>query len=124
MEEDIEILQEILSRPMYYFNTELSFEAIQIRAKAIENILARLEQLEKENEECKLDVQDYLKQAQENAEIYRKAQKKIQDLKANSIPKSIVENKIEELEANKNMNIMARSSQIDILKELLGGSNE
>lgn len=39
-------------------------------------------ELRKENEECKLDVQDYLKQAQENAEMYRKAQKKIQDLKA------------------------------------------
>ena len=43
-------------------------------------------------------MQDYLKQAQENAEIYRKAQKKIQDMKANSIPKSVIREKIEELE--------------------------
>ena len=42
----------------------------------------QIKELRKENEECKLDVQDYLKQAQENAEMYRKAQKKIQDLKA------------------------------------------
>ena len=49
-----------------------------------DNTLTRrtIKQLQKENEECKLDVQDYLKQAQENAEMYRKAQKKIQDLKA------------------------------------------
>lgn len=49
-----------------------------------DNILTRrtIKQLQEENEECKLDVQDYLKQAQENAEMYRKAQKKIQDLKA------------------------------------------
>lgn len=44
MEEDKEILQEILNEPRYYFNYNLSFEAIQIRAKAIENILNRLEQ--------------------------------------------------------------------------------
>lgn len=49
-----------------------------------DNTLTRrtIKQLQEENEECKLDVQDYLKQAQENAEMYRKAQKKIQDLKA------------------------------------------
>ena len=49
-----------------------------------DNTLTRrtIKQLQEENEECKLDVQDYLKQAQENAAMYRKAQKKIQDLKA------------------------------------------
>ena len=51
-------------------------------SKNAEILLNLIEKLQKENEECKLDVQDYLKQAQENAEMYRKAQKKIQDLKA------------------------------------------
>lgn len=89
-----------------------------------DNTLTRrtIKQLQEENEECKLDVQDYLKQAQENAEMYRKAQKKIQDLKAenkelkndyenlsnsvvvknyyieNSIPIQKVKDKIEELD--------------------------
>lgn len=89
-----------------------------------DNTLTRrtIKQLQEENEECKLDVQDYLKQAQENAEMYRKAQKKIQDLKAeneelkndyenlsnsvvvknhcikNSIPVSLVKDKIEEIQ--------------------------
>lgn len=84
-----------------------------------DNTLTRrtIKQLQEENEECKLDVQDYLKQAQENAEMYRKAQKKIQDLKAENeelnyklhskkialeiynryIPKQKVKDKIEEL---------------------------
>lgn len=60
-----------------------------------DNTLTRrtIKQLQEENEECKLDVQDYLKQAQENAEMYRKAQKKIQDLKAENeeLKKFIIE---------------------------------
>lgn len=51
-------------------------------SKENEQLRTEVNSLRKENEECKLDVQDYLKQAQENAEMYRKAQKKIQDLKA------------------------------------------
>lgn len=96
---------------------------------SVKNILNRLEQLEKENKECKLDVQDYLKQAQENAEIYRKAQKKIQDLKINSIPKSEIRDKIEELNnydsefsqrvSNHSETTLTEFVQ-NILKEILG----
>lgn len=64
-------VQSIIENQQYY-----------IFQKQIEKYEGHIEKLQKENEECKLDVQDYLKQAQENAEMYRKAQKKIQDLKA------------------------------------------
>ena len=53
MEEDIKILKEILTEPRFYFNEKLTFEAMQIKLQAIENILGRLEQLEKENKELK-----------------------------------------------------------------------
>ena len=138
MEEDIKILKKANNVLMGKdTGIKLDFEAT---AQAIENILNRLEQLEKENEECKLDVQDYLKQAQENAEIYRKAQEKIQDLKEeredilkeadkmfreaqDSIPKFAIKKKIKELESYKGLVMYEKynyESTILNLEEILG----
>ena len=76
----------------------------------------------------------YIRQLEKENEFWKEYKEKLDKLDTedfifkheleNHIPKSVIREKIEELEANKNMNIMARSSQIDILKELLGGSNE
>lgn len=71
-------------------------------------------ELRKENEECKLDVQDYLKQAQENAEMYRKAQKKIQDLKAeNEELKNNTRKNENELEFDVNCDWIALQKMLD-----------
>lgn len=80
-----------------------------------DNTLTRrtIKQLQEENEECKLDVQDYLKQAQENAEMYRKAQKKTQDLKAEN---EELKEKNESLELEEKRRIIGRYGEIEIHK--------
>lgn len=79
----------------------------------IQTILTEQEQLEKENESL---VAQYEWQGAIMVNEYMP----LETIKKLFIPKSVIREKIEELEQNKNMNIMARSSQIDILKELLG----
>ena len=123
MEEDIKILKGECDC-IYFENGKCEYNNGKSKCdkgKAIENILNRLEQLEKENKELKLKIRDFYRSRGE----YIKAKAIMtSELRYDYIPKSVIREKIEELEANKNMNIMARSSQIDILKELLGGSND
>jgi hypothetical protein len=119
MEEDIKILKDVL-----HDRDSLSERDF----KAIENILNRLEQPEKENKELTI-----LSKAltEDNKGLFKEMGK----LKTNSIPKSVIREKIEELEKvveiskqtlNKKhikkwqcFNLGCEMGSVNILKELL-----
>lgn len=111
MEEDIKLLKEMKQNCLA--KKEYIDPKAEIKAQAIENVLNRLEQLEKENAELKAMLKNRIKYTQElEKDLFENASHYV-------VPKSVIREKIEELENNRKMNIMARSSQIDILKEIL-----
>jgi hypothetical protein len=92
MEEDIKILEEILSEPRYYFNENLRFDAIQIKCKAIENLLKRYKELEEENKELKKFADIILMRNKPKvAEVIKDS------IFFEYIPISVIQNKIDEL---------------------------
>lgn len=125
MEEDIKLLKEL----MHFTKTdELGYEYFVLRADcryAIENILNRVEQLEKENEELKHWKSEQGCSIQEVYELF--------------IPKSVIREKIEEIQKlyeealkksdlkeietmnHNNFKGIQLEGQRRILKELLGG---
>lgn len=120
MEEDIKILKEKIKQWQPYKNrrkfSEIEKE-IDIENQAIENILNRLEQLEKENEELKAD--NYSANCIISDQI---------DLLRDSIPKSKIIEKIEEMgekqKATKDMcKSLALSTARTTLAELIGLDN-
>lgn len=76
---------------------EEDLECIKALLNLIEKQNNRLEQLEKENKEYRKDYVEYKKQEPQQLSI-KKLAEEILNLKANSIPKSVIRDKIEELE--------------------------
>lgn len=120
MEEDIKILNELIklyerySKNMVF--TEEDRNNATKRVQAIENILNRLEQLEKENESL---VAQYEYQGAIMVNEYMP----LETIKELFIPKSVIREKIEELRYKRDKTEITYylDAQIDMLKELLGG---
>ena len=96
MEEDIKILKGECDC-IYFENGKCEYNNGKSKCdkgKAIENILNRLEQLEKENKELKLKIRDFYRSRGE----YIKAKAIMtSELRYDYIPKSVIREKIEEL---------------------------
>lgn len=147
MEEDIKILKEERDK-LYgelecdaYDGDEEMTQHFTAKYNALNNILNRLEQLEEELEpirELGIPVKTVvaeLNRLEDLEDDREQMQQIINELRKDSIPKSVIREKIEELEKEKGSTNTSNydfheaieeiyNNQIDILKELLGGSNE
>jgi prefoldin subunit 5 len=122
MEEDIKILEEFINILIDEDTGEFIEREIYVTTsnlQAIDNILNRLEQLEKENEELKINL---------NA-TEKTAERLVQNL-WECVPKSVIREKIEELEKalEEELTQVTYWNEIQytirVLRKLLGGSNE
>ena len=124
--EDIKESKKILTDYMLELNADIqraedwaNTSADEEMYFALKTVLDRLEQLEKENKELKNNN----KVIETNSLLVIETNK---HLKANSIPKSVIREKIEELkEIHKEQDWTQKQSfYYDCYNELLGGSNE
>lgn len=115
------LLEKYNERVQEIIDLEKELEPIRELNIPAETLVAeyeRLENIEDDREQLKHSIKENQKIISNYIADYCKRCDELRD----SIPKSVIREKLDELETietNKNMNIMARSSQIDILKELL-----
>lgn len=118
-EEIIDIIEEILQDPFVYFSQDSSYESVQIRANAIEELLKNYKQQQKEIEELKKPK--YLAHFEDNKIT------KIELINNDFISKDKIREKIKELkqiiEFEKPTYENCLEYTIDILKELLEENN-
>ena len=125
MEKDIKILKDLKNKwELNAFGDMVKSLSLN-EIKAIENILNRLEQLEKENERLNSKVTRYEKYLQNQKEKTEELlEYEYRERERDYIPKSEIRDKIEELEKQKRKdwdNFTAREyGKIEILKEILG----
>lgn len=122
MEEDIKIIEEMIevyrscSVDEEGFDMKVDIGFMKKECEALENLLTRYKQLEEENENLKNDLQ------------HDGLAHKYLTLKATSIPKSKVKEKIEEYKKNIDIaqgeELLMLDSKVDVLEELLREERE
>lgn len=100
-EEIIDIIEEILQDPFVYFSQDSSYESVQIRANAIQELLKKYKQQQKEIEELKDKNKTLENLLQGNLyEMYLYYKELAGEYQANSISKDKIREKIKNLEEN------------------------